>query len=909
MSFLSRCLLVACMVWLPSVRLAAEPAEAAELSRQLVERQREIIVLTQDLAQVPDATQEAARLLGRQLFHDQLQLREQLASTWLDALHTPAHVLPPPLDAALDLLEAPEPWHDADKLALRESIDELLLAVQKRDIAAAPDWRTRLAARLVDDQAALAAIQARYETEMQAVAASLRQRAMPLRRESWSQYLAFLAQQGYRRDALLQRYAERLDTPDAATVGMRGEQEGDGPDVKAIETFGRQLPDKTLLLTFDDGPHPRHTDAVLAILARYGLNGVFFAVGRNIGKLDDSGAPVYDRRAEVSRRVLTAGSVLGNHSYTHANLPKLDAATLTREIGETQSLLKSLSADTPPLFRPPYGARNKAVLTELGAQALRSIQWNIDSMDWSDPVASSVADRVIAEVEKQGRGIILFHDIHTRAVDALPTVLDTLIARGYRFARWDGRDFTVDGAAVPVIPPGATDTPAPEAGAPYRESWAVVVGIDDYEHWPRLGYAVNDARGIEALLKEKFGFQDDHVFTLHDRVASRANLLSLLGDYLGDPRRVQREDRVFVFFAGHGATRPLASGRDLGYIIPADGKADALQGTAISMSNFQDIADAIPAKHLLFVMDSCYSGLALTRGGGAADSRSYLAEIARRQARQIYTAGGADQQVADSGPGGHSVFTWALLRGLGGESDLNGDGVITATELATWTSPMVASMSRQTPAFGNLPGSEGGEFFFTLNPADRPLNGLSARLDVEAGELDAELRRLREQIAAKSQRNSALAQQLAAAQRSLAQLEAAPADLERSAAETESAIQHNEAGTTLYQQQDYAGALGEFLTAARLDPAYALAANNVGFVYFKLGQHQDAADWYERTLRIDPQRAVAWINAADAYVELGRAADAAAAYRRFLELRPESGSAAYARERLAALKTGSAAHP
>lgn len=888
MSILLRCLLFAWLAVLPSNSRAAEPAE---LARQLVERQREIIVLTQDLAQVPDATRSSARLLGRQLFHDQLELREQLAQAWSEALLRPTADLPPSLDAALDLLEATTPWHDADKLALRESVDTLLLAVLERDVSSAPEWRTRLAARLLEDQAALATIQARYETEMQAVAASLRLRAMPLRRESWSQYLAFLDQQGYRRDTLLKRYAARLNTPDVSHGGMRGAHEGEGPDLQAVETFGRQLPDKTLLLTFDDGPHPRHTDAVLAILGRYGLTGVFFAVGRNIGKLNDSGTPVYDRRAEVSRRVLAAGSVLGNHSYTHANLPKLDAATLTREIGETQALLKSLAPDTPPLFRPPYGARNKAVLTELGAQALRSIQWNIDSMDWSDPVASSVADRVIAEVEKQGRGIILFHDIHTRAVDALPTVLDTLIARGYRFARWDGKDFTVDGAAVPVIPPGATDTAPPAAGAPYRESWAVVIGIDDYEHWPRLGYAVNDARGVEALLKEKFGFRDDHVFNLHDRVASRANLLSLLGDYLGDPRRVQREDRVFVFFAGHGATRPLASGRDLGYIIPADGKTDALQGTAISMSNFQDIADAIPAKHLLFVMDSCYSGLALTRGGGAADSRNYLAEIARRQARQIYTAGGADQQVADSGPGGHSVFTWALLRGLGGESDLNGDGVITATELATWTSPMVASMSRQTPAFGNLPGSEGGEFFFTLKPEDQPLNGLSARLDVEAGELDAELRRLREQIAAKSQRNSALAQQLAAAQRSLAQMEAAPAGAERSAADTESAIQHNEAGTALYQRQDYAGALGEFLTAARLDPAYALAANNVGFVYFKLGQHQDAADWYERTLRIDPQRAVAWINAADAYVELGRTADAAAAYQRFLELRPESGSA------------------
>lgn len=868
--------------------------EAPVLARDLVERQRELVTLTVGLDAEPAATQEAVRLLGRQLFHDQLKLREALVAQWIEALAAAPGQTPVAVTATLDLLEAGEPWRDADKLALRETLDDLAAELGPSHHA--------LRQRLASDQAALTAIQALYETEMRAAMAAIGQRAMPVRREAWSAYLAFLAAQGYERSALLKRYAERLPAP--GDSGTRGSEAA--PHLAAIETFGRQLPDKTLLLTFDDGPHPRHTDAVLAILARYGLNGVFFAVGQNIGRLDAAGTPVFDRRAEVSRRVLAAGSVLGNHSFSHANLPKLDAANLTREIGDTQSLLKSLAPNTPPLFRPPYGARNQTVLTELGAQKLRSIQWNIDSMDWSDPVATSVADRVIAEVERQGRGIILFHDIHSRAVDALPTVLDTLIARGYRFARWDGQDFSVDGTKVPVIPPGATDSATPPA-APFRESWAVVIGIDDYAHWPKLRYAVNDAKGVEALLKDRFGFADDRVFTLHDRVASRANIQSLLGDYLADPRRVQREDRVFVFFAGHGATRPLASGRDLGYIIPADGKTDELAGTAISMSGFQDIAEAIPAKHLLFVMDSCYSGLALTRAGGiAANSQNYLTEMARRTARQMYTAGGADQQVADAGPNGHSVFTWALLRALGGEGDLNADGVITATELATWTSPLVASMSRQTPAFGNLPGSEGGEFYFPLaqKNGDAPLTQLSAQLDASAGEMDAELQRLRDEIARKSQRNSALAQQLAAAQRSLAQLENDPSPPVRSASQTEAAIQHNEAGMAHYQRRDYAAALGEFLTAARLDPAYALAANNVGFVYFKLGQHRDAADWYQRTLRIDPNRAVAWINAADAYVELGREADAIAAYQRFLTLKPESSSAAYARERLAALDAG-----
>jgi len=133
------------------------------------------------------------------------------------------------------------------------------------------------------------------------------------------------------------------------------------------------------------------------------------------------------------------------------------------------------------------------------------------------------------------------------------------------------------------------------------------------------------------------------------------------------------------------------------------------------MTNFQDIAEAIPAKHVLFVMDSRYSGLALTRGGAPLPVGNYLLQISSRTAREMFTAGGMDQQVADNGPNGHSVFTWTLLQGLDGRADLNGDGVITATELAAYVAPAVAALSHQTPAFGNLPGSEGGDFIFELH--------------------------------------------------------------------------------------------------------------------------------------------------------------------------------------------------
>lgn len=138
-------------------------------------------------------------------------------------------------------------------------------------------------------------------------------------------------------------------------------------------------------------------------------------------------------------------------------------------------------------------------------------------------------------------------------------------------------------------------------------------------------------------------------------------------------------------------------------------------------------------------MDACDSGLGLTRGGPT--SGAYLRENARRVARQMLTDGGADQQVADSGPNGHSVFTWVLLQALTGKGDLNSDGLITGTELAAYVAPAVSAVSAQTPALGSLPGSQGGEFVFQVPSGEEFLTAETAQLSADAialnGRVDA----------------------------------------------------------------------------------------------------------------------------------------------------------------------------
>ena len=886
------------------------PAQVAADVDASVASYRKIIVLMDDAAVLDEGNRERVRTAAWILFernHERLDELEQ--SLGADAARNDS----PLVAAFLDRLESSPDLHDADKLDFRDVLDDLA-AVPVAEIPSAA-----LRQRIGDDAAALEKIESLYQAEVSQIFSGFQARGMTVHREAWDHYVAFLKTKTTR-EAILKEMDSEL--PPA-------ESRGGAAARSKMEISGLELPPKTVALTFDDGPHPRYTDQVLAILKKYDLHAVFFEIGKNLGTVNGDEVKL-GPNAAVSDRILASGSFIGNHTYSHPVLPKLDEADQTKEIDSTSLLLTNILKAPPVLFRPPYGAANAGILSEVQSDKMKTVIWNVDSEDWADPVPNSVAQRVIAEVEKQQRGIILFHDIHKVALDALPVVIETLEADGYNFVTWNGTSF---GAPETRGQQPETASPPPTV-QPYRESWAAIIGIDDYANWQKLQYAVHDAMGVKDLLIQKYGFKPDHVFTLLDAQATRQNILSLLGDKLGGAM-VQHEDRVLVFFAGHGATRKLASGRELGYIIPVDADLTDLEGSAISMTNFQDISEAIPAKHVLFVMDSCYSGLALTRGGMPAFSQNYLNEISRREARQMFTAGGADQQVADNGPNGHSVFTWTLLQGLDGRADLNGDGVITATELAAYVAPAVSALSHQTPEFGNLPGTEGGDFIFNLKHDTEFLNEDSAQLDDQAIKVNAELEKLRSQMREEERANEELRKQLASAEAKLKQggpgANAAPTPALASAAPpatasvspggsaptpvpaeapkpepvkqpSEIAAAANDEGMRLYQEKRYADAAAKFMQASNLQPNMALYANNAGFVFFRMAQYDDAVKWFKQTLALDPKRAVAWLNLGDAYVNLKKNAEAREAYEKYLALAPNGKSAPDVREKLKGLQ-------
>ncbi|MCL6487042.1 MAG: polysaccharide deacetylase family protein, partial [Janthinobacterium lividum] len=841
-----------------------DAAAVASDLRDLLGNFRKIIVLLADEQSLAEGARDEARKVGQALFHENQERIAKLDAA-LDQLTAPTN----PgrfeaLDGLLTYIESAPGLFDADRLAFRELLQSMLAHVAKDSSLPA----IKLHKRISEDLDALGEIERHYEKEIRQIFGNLGQRAIELKRERWDDYVAQLKKL-YSREQILKEngiivpYTVPPAAPSAGTVP----EVKPAPKKDEAEIFGLGLPKKTIVLTFDDGPHRRYTEEISAILKQYGVPAVFFSVGRNLGSLDAQGRAKLNAGAQVSRKLMQEGYAVGNHSFSHAQLSKQTGDKLKGEILGTDTLLKAISPERAALFRFPYGARNSEGMAALADAQLKSVMWNIDSLDWADPVPSSITNRVLASVDKAGRGIVLFHDIHERTVKALPAVLDKLIAEGYQFAGWDGSSFQVANSTAPAPEKVAVTTG-------YANSWAVVIGIDDYAKWPKLHYAARDAQGMRETLIDKFAFAPERVVTLKNGEATRNNILAAFHDKLAHGG-VQKNDRIFVFFAGHGATRKLSSGRDLGYIVPVDSDPAQFATDAIAMTEIQNIAESLTAKHAFFVMDACYSGLGLTRGAG---SSTFLRDNAKRIGRQMLTAGGGDQLVADGGPNGHSVFTWTLLQGLAGKGDLNGDGLITATELAAYVAPAVSSVSNQTPAFGSLPGSEGGDFVFELQSETEFLNPNTMQLSTQAIALNSKLD-------AKPPAASVTVKDLQGGEQTIVTPGAVPTSTRQLAQRA------NDRGLQLYKEKQYVAAEAQFTQALKLRPDFALAANNLGFVFYKQEKYREAARWFEHTLKIDPSRAVAYLNLGDAYAKAADVAKAKAAYKTYLELAPMSSTA------------------
>ena len=187
-------------------------------------------------------------------------------------------------------------------------------------------------------------------------------------------------------------------------------------DGQAVAVSAQSQPRRCIALTFDDGPSPQTTAALLDGLRERGAHATFFLIGEQIAGNED-----------LVRRMKDEGHQIGGHSFTHARLDTADADALT-EIQKTDDVLRALLGDGEYWLRPPWGFASDALKS---AVSVPLIYWTLDTMDWSVRNKDLVAHHII-ENAKSG-DIVLLHDPYDTSVEAALQAIDVLQAQGYEF--------------------------------------------------------------------------------------------------------------------------------------------------------------------------------------------------------------------------------------------------------------------------------------------------------------------------------------------------------------------------------------------------------------------------------------------------------------------------------------------
>jgi hypothetical protein len=235
------------------------------------------------------------------------------------------------------------------------------------------------------------------------------------------------------------------------------------------------------------------------------------------------------------------------------------------------------------------------------------------------------------------------------------------------------------------------------AGIEFGKYHALVIGINEYKHLPKLKTAVKDAEAVADVLKSDYGFDVNLL-----RNAKRSDVMDALDYYESN---LGINDNLLIYYAGHGDD-DKAGGE--GYWHPADYRKDK-RSSWISNSSISTRLRALKARHVIVVADSCYSGTLVRSGTASVDNRSKdVRSLNLKRSRGALTSGGLEQ-VVDSVGGNNSPFAKAFIDALN-----DNKGVVDMSSMYPLIRRSVLMSTEQSPMYSDIrkTGDEGGDFFF-----------------------------------------------------------------------------------------------------------------------------------------------------------------------------------------------------
>lgn len=202
-------------------------------------------------------------------------------------------------------------------------------------------------------------------------------------------------------------------------INVNGHRKENTLTETSIELSDNTDNSKKVALTFDDGPHPIYTPQLLEGLKKRDVKATFFIIGKN--------AELYP---EVIKQIYEEGHLIGNHTYSHAQLNVLNVGEQCEEINKASNIVHNITGAYPEFIRPSFGAWDKNIICEL-----IPVFWTVDTLDWT----TENVDKIVRNGTKNIKDgdIILMHDYYKTSVEAAFKIIDKLQSEGFEFVTVD----------------------------------------------------------------------------------------------------------------------------------------------------------------------------------------------------------------------------------------------------------------------------------------------------------------------------------------------------------------------------------------------------------------------------------------------------------------------------------------